>query len=583
MLDKVGSSIQQVAEVIASALQANVTIVDASLVRIAGTGPYRDKIMTRAPSNSAYTRVLASKKSIVIENPGQDESCQNCPEKSTCVETFEICTPIIRNGAVVGIIGIFAFDETQKLNLLEKKQQYLNFLAKMSELIASKLGEQILYEQVINYNTELNAVIENVSQGVLCANQHGQIKHVNARALELLGFKDQPAAVKGRLIHDLWPGSLLQKALADNSDIRDKEETCNTRFSRRGLMTTVKVIRQKDTITGAVATYSDAEDVHKSAFRAWSQGSFTFVDLIGKSRSFLKVKSRAIRAAEFDSTILITGESGSGKELFARAIHNASKRAEQPFVAINCSAIPETLLESELFGYEPGAFTGASKSGKPGRIELADRGTLFLDEIGDMPLFLQAKLLRTLQERSILKIGGLNPIPVDVRILAATNKNIEEFIAKKLFREDLYYRINVVPLELPPLRERKEDIPVFIDHFLAIYNSRFNKQVAGVSPEVLELLQGYSWPGNVRELENIIEYGINITENSVISIEDIRDRFNLSDYPDNSMSLKEKVREYEEKVLNEYLDRFGWDESGKDKAARKLGLSRATLYRKLKR
>lgn len=262
---------------------------------------------------------------------------------------------------------------------------------------------------------------------------------------------------------------------------------------------------------GGVLTFSDLESTHKNTFRAIEHGTaFTFDDIIGTSHAITQVKQHALTASKYDSNILLTGETGTGKELFARAIHNASPRRDYPFVAVNCTAIPESLLESELFGYEAGAFTGAGKNGKPGKFELANHGTLFLDEIGDMPLFLQAKLLRATQNMEITRVGGLYQKRIDARIISATNQDLEEHIRTHRFRDDLYYRLCVAPISLPPLKQRLDDIPVLADYFITRYAHQFSKVVSGLTDDALDLLMEYDWPGNARELENVIEYAVNV-------------------------------------------------------------------------
>ncbi|MBS4020960.1 MAG: sigma 54-interacting transcriptional regulator [Dethiobacter sp.] len=581
MLKKLNTDIQQVAEAIAATLEANVTIVDNNLHRVAGTGPYLEMIQKKAPQDSAFAKVLKTKETIVIENPGFDSGCQDCSVKERCVETYEICTPIIWQGEAIGVIGIFAFDQSQKKAMAEKKNQYLNFLHKMAALIASRFGEAVLYEELTAKNDELAAVIQNVHQGVLCLDSQGRIGQINAKARQLLGLKEPLGNLPGVSLKNIWPKALLSRALEEKQEFVDKEEYFETPHYRRGLLSTIRLIRQNNTIVGAVGTFTDLDDIQRSAVRVREHNDFTFDDLIGASGSFAKAKKRACQVAGHDSTVLITGESGTGKELFARAIHNAGSRSEYPFIGINCSAIPESLLESELFGYEPGAFTGADKKGKPGKIQLAHKGTFFLDEIGDMPLFLQAKLLRVLQERRITRVGGIRAIDIDVRIIAATNKNLEDLIDKKMFREDLYYRLNVIPLKLPPLRERKEDIPVFIEFFLKIYNTRFQKKILGFTPDAIDFFLRYSWPGNVRELENIVEYGTSFAEGDYMEFDDIKDRFRSCEGGEGDKSLRERVAEYERRAIKECLDKYGWDDEGKKKAADVLKMSRATLYRKL--
>jgi transcriptional regulator with PAS, ATPase and Fis domain len=240
-------------------------------------------------------------------------------------------------------------------------------------------------------------------------------------------------------------------------------------------------------------------------------------DLIARSPLTIRVMEMVARVANFDVSVLITGESGVGKEVIANAMHQHSQRSKGPLIKVNCGAIPETLLESELFGYDYGAFTGARKQGKPGMFELADKGTLFLDEIGDIPFSLQGKLLRALQDHEIMRIGSVKTTPVDVRIIAATNKNLDEMVQNGSFRDDFYYRLNVVSIEVPPLRERKEDIPLFVLHFLEKMNKKhqYNKRIAS---QVIDAFMLYSWPGNVRELENIIERMIIMTADNEINM-----------------------------------------------------------------
>ena len=309
----------------------------------------------------------------------------------------------------------------------------------------------------------------------------------------------------------------------------------------------------------------------------------TFADIIGESEPMLRAKRRTLQVSSSDSTILITGESGTGKELFARAIHSESPRKKNPFIAINCGAIPEMLLESELFGYEKGAFTGADSRGKPGKFEIAHKGTIFLDEIGDLPLHLQVKLLHAIQNRRIDRIGGTSPIDIDVRIIAATNKNLEKMIAAQEFREDLYFRLNVIPIMIPPLREREGDIERLLRYALKKFNGLLNKKLRDFHPEALKALLNYSWPGNVRELENVVEYAVNMVEGDIILLENLPDKIlkrkrNLS----NKAGLKEKMDEYQRMLIEECLNETGRSTEEKNIAARRLGISESTLYRRIR-
>ncbi len=300
-------------------------------------------------------------------------------------------------------------------------------------------------------------------------------------------------------------------------------------------------------------------------------------NIVGRSPQMLQVYKTIARVAESRSTVLIIGESGTGKELVARAVHFNSPRAARPFVAVDCSSLAETLLESELFGHVRGAFTGAIAS-KKGLFEEADSGTCFLDEIGDISLTLQAKLLRVLQEHEIKRVGGTETIKIDVRIVAATNKNLEELIAEKKFREDLFYRLNVVSVHLPSLRERSEDIPLLADHFLGKYSADNQKPVCRISPEAMDILIHYRWPGNVRELENVIERAATLSSSNFILPEDLPRRLQVETSQISISPLPSRIplSELEKLYIQKVLEETG---GNKKRAADILGIDRRTLYR----
>jgi DNA-binding NtrC family response regulator len=315
---------------------------------------------------------------------------------------------------------------------------------------------------------------------------------------------------------------------------------------------------------------------------------YEFKNIVARSPKMQEVLALVERVAPANSTVLLGGESGVGKDLIARAIHQHSRRASGPFVKINCTAIPENLLESELFGYEKGAFTGALTS-KPGKFELADKGTIFLDEIGDVPSVIQVKLLRVLQEREFEHLGGTKTLKVDVRLVAATNRDLRAALEQGTFREDLYYRLNVVPISIPPLREHKEDIPYLVDHFIEHFARESGKQISGITPAALKLLMDFHWPGNVRELENIIERGVAFADGTTIDVGDIRldlsPRSAAGDsgaaggavpFPPEGITLEQ----YEDEIIREALRRAG---GNKSQAARLLGLSRNALRYRLSR
>jgi PAS domain S-box-containing protein len=310
------------------------------------------------------------------------------------------------------------------------------------------------------------------------------------------------------------------------------------------------------------------------------QTDYRFEEIIGESRALKRVLKQVETVAREEATVLILGETGTGKELIARAIHELSPRRERTFVKLNCSAIPAGLLESELFGHEKGAFTGALAQ-KIGRLELAHEGTLFLDEIGDLPLELQPKILRALQEREFERLGGTKTIPVDVRLIAATNRNLAKMVASHEFRSDLYYRLRVFPIEIPPLRERREDIPVLVDYFVHKHSRRMNRQIATVSPETMEVLRNWSWPGNVRELENFMERAVILTQGPILRAP--LSELEAADVDDSAGSLdanfENAEREHILRVLREARGMIG----GPRGAAERLGLKRTTLNSKMKK
>ncbi len=318
------------------------------------------------------------------------------------------------------------------------------------------------------------------------------------------------------------------------------------------------------------------------------QEKYRYENIVGNSPPMQKVFELIEKVSDSDSTILLQGESGTGKEVIAKTIHFNSPRRDKPLIPINCGAIPEALLESELFGHEKGAFTGAISS-RLGRFELAHGGTLFLDEISEMPLSLQVKLLRVLQEREFERVGGTKSIHVDVRIIAATNQDLEEAVAEKKFRKDLFYRLNVIPINVPALREHKEDIPLLIDHFLSKFNTRKGRTIKGITPEALKILMAYSWPGNIRELENLMERIITLRQEGSISPDDIPDKYkkaeaastaSLFQFPDEGINFTKVVTEFEVHLLNQALLK---SKGVKNRAAQLLQLNRTTLVERLKR
>jgi len=339
-------------------------------------------------------------------------------------------------------------------------------------------------------------------------------------------------------------------------------------------------------ITGLTISLSDSKSVRRTVNKiSNSQAYYTFDDIIGDSMVMKNVKQKALNVAQSNSTVIITGESGTGKELFAQAIHNSSQKKEGPFVALNCAALPPELIASELFGYVEGAFTGARKGGSMGKFEYAHKGTLFLDEIGELPMYAQTILLRVLEERSVTRIGSNTATPINVRLICATNRNLKKMLQEGTFRSDLFYRINVINLHLPALKERISDIPLLVNHYIKYFNTSLNKEVKGAAPEALSYLINYPWSGNLRELRNTLECGMNNAIGQILKLEHLPkdnmedDYDEANDFFGHAFSLDDEfIKKDKQKILYLMVKLNG----NKSLVAQYLGLSRSTLYRKLK-
>ncbi len=586
-LNCIKKDIQNIAHAISSALKIDVTIVDEKLVRIAGTGNYIKKVGEQISELSAFGIARQTGESFIIENPRVDDICKMCSMKDQCNEWGEVCCPIMLGGRSVGVIGLIAFDEEQKGRMVENKKQLLDFVNRMSELISSKLKAEKKTVELRVEARRLQTLLNNMDKAVVSVDSKGKIDRWNQKFIRAFKLDDN---IEGKSIFDILDFIKIDEILG----IKERQRSTNFIYKKglysfRGIYNINPIILEEN-VEGFVFDFLDTRSIIKDFNEITTfEDNITFDNIVGNSRAMQRVKEKAKIASSSSSTILITGESGTGKELFARSIHNSSFRRGYPFIAINCAAIPEALLESELFGYEEGAFTGAKKGGKMGKFELADKGTIFLDEIGDMSLHLQAKLLRVLQERKIEKIGSDYNIPVDVRIIAATNKELGRMVSLGEFREDLYYRLNVIPIMVPPLIERKEDIPVLVENIIKECSQKLLKNVRGIEPEALDVICEYNWPGNVRELQNVIEYSVNMTTSESITIDDIPEKISggaAYEYEECEKSAgHEEIRplaQMERDEIIRALDRFKEYKSGKEKAAKALGISRATLYRKIK-
>lgn len=588
VLSGIKESVQQVAEAISIAVGLEVEIVDNRLRIIGGTGYYHGRIGKKEEDgnlegNYLYARVLRTGKTQYVEDAQNFKGYDQPVVGNTRLgELAEICTPIVLKGEIIGIIGLVAFTEDQKHIIKDKRESMTVFVEKMADLLSAKADQQETLENVEVSRDEMSIVLETAHEGIFALDQKGYVKHCNNRAAELFGTNK--GDLIGKHISKIMPGSPAIKGLDTGRGYTENEEIFKVDGRQHHFIVTVQPFLSGEEIDGIVISFRDIEEAQKLVYNFNTRKiKNTVDDIIGTSEKIMIAKKQALITARSNSTVLITGESGTGKEMFAKAIHYASPREDKPFITVNCGAIPENLLESELFGYEKGAFTGASEKGKEGKFELADGGTIFLDEIGDMPLHLQVKILHVLQNMRFDRVGGSKSIIVDVRVIAATNKDLEKLIEEGSFREDLYYRLSVIPLSIPPLRERKDDIKQLMYHFLKKYNSFMNKKIERFSPEVEEIYTNHDWPGNVRELENAVEYGANMAFGNVIGIDEVPARILKKEeetvkFRNLDRPLAEQVKLFEKEVIMKKLRQYN---GVKETVARDLGLSRATLYRKL--
>jgi len=435
-------------------------------------------------------------------------------------------------------------------------------------------------------------ILDSLNDGVLITDENAYVKYVNPAYERIVGANG--ADIVGRRLQDVRQGSRLPEGLQSGRPLLGIRRSVNEIeyiadinpiiLSGRiiGAISIVRDITQLEELGKKLRAYSHRVTELKNKVKDIHQARFSFDDIVGESSEISKVKTMARRVAETDAPVMILGESGTGKERFAHAIHKASARAADPFVPVNCAALPDHLLLSELFGYEEGAFTGASKGGKLGLFEVANGGTLFLDEIGDMGFELQSKLLRVIESGEFLRIGGTTPIAVDVRIISATNKDLEKLMKENKFREDLYYRLNVVSLRIPPLRDHLSDVPALVDYYLAILNAKAKKRVT-IAPEAVALLTQYSYPGNIRELINILGFAATTCEGDEIGPDDLPIIGKLRSLPfPQTNTLSGTVKKSERNSIVEALAYHGTTVAGKRDAAKALGISLATLYNKIK-
>lgn len=578
VLMQIQPTIQRFARMLASVLQLEVEIVDENLCRVAGTGAYGKFLGRQLSGNSRLLRhVLETKTEKVVTQSRFDPLCEGCDSKENCREKAFLGTPVILQDRCVGVISLIAVTHEQQEHISDNLREFSDYVRHISTIFVSKLLE----DQGLGDNISkiFATMIDNMDQGVLVVDDESRVQFVNQTALKTLGV------VQNNII---------------GKPIRFRPLTFESNFTHGHMQHIVSwddkselIIGQLHNIQGRQLFLMAFHQSHTSFSVANAPDEPHIEQLVGECRVMRQLKRLISRIAPSPSSVMVVGESGTGKEVVARAIHKLSGRRNKPFIAINCAAIPEQLLESELFGYVKGAFTGASANGKTGLIQAANTGTRFLDEIGDMPLMLQAKLLRAIEAREILPIGASSPIQVDIRIISATNQNLAQFIAEGKFREDLFYRLNVIPITLPPLRERQEDIELLVHYFLHLHTRRLGSVYPGIAPDVVEILRKHRWPGNLRELSNLMEYLVNVVPSGEVIDSTLlppnllnngtTEQSDVTEVSEAHLSLDDAggtaLEEMEKQMIREALSRH----NSKKQVADELGIGIATLYRKIKK
>lgn len=580
-LYKIQNSVQEVAEAISAVLNVDVTIIDENLYRVAATGKYKLFIGEKIPTNCSYELIFKNQKPEFIQAPKDNKVCQVCSRKDKCIELATLGYPIIKSEKCIGVIGLNAFNEEQKNNMMEKYNSLLVFLSKLSDLLIGNLNYYETIAELTIKSEETEKIIDGLENGIIGVDNKGKIKFVNSKIENFFGISKEN--IIDKYVKDILPE--LDVDLDNYNPHEKKLKIFNKKLSF--IIRSIPVVVENKKVSN-ILEINKTTDMVRNAYKIVGvQNNIKFEDIIGNSEEIIKVKKIANQVAQSDSTVLLRGESGTGKELFARAIHYASLRKQAPIIPINCASIPDNLLESELFGYEGGAFTGARKEGQMGKFELANGGTLFLDEIGDLPIHLQPKLLRVLQEQSFMRIGGKDMISINFRLIAATNRNLEKMVEEGKFREDLYYRLNIIPIHIPPLRDRKKDILILSKFMLRKYCIRLEKDIKGFSSEVNRAFVEYNWPGNIRELENVVEYLVNIVNEDIINFKDLpivmKEFLNreAEDVSPKTLTLKSRVESHEKDIIGSMLRKYGTSTKAKKQISNILDIDLATLYRKL--
>ena len=530
--------LQNFLDLITSNDKYDLGVCESNLRAIAGTGTYRANVGKLRP-DAYLSEVIKSGDQIVLENKNSSPRCRKCSNKASCLYSSVLYFPLKTPDGVQGVAY-----------LMSKAPLYNNFdkqLKKM-EKISSIVFELFMSTGMdLRWKLYTNTILELIDTPFMIINQNGDLDAISNSAKQVVCLKE----------NNLVPISTKEK------------------FSKYNKNIDLKLIR--------TTPYGGIYIVDNNNIK-YIENKQHKIEIIGSSKELNDIIKKCLVISKTDSNVLLTGETGTGKELFARLIHTNSQRNAKNLVTVNCSSIPENLLESELFGYVNGAFTGANPNGKKGKFEIANGGTIFLDEIGDLPFHLQAKILRAIEYNSIDCLGSTKTTKIDVQVIAATNKNLNKMVIDGTFREDLFYRLNVMHIEIPPLRSRRDDIPLLVQHFKDIFTKKRNK-ILSINEDLLLKMKNYNWPGNIRELKNIIDYGVCFADGPTINIECMPDYFvkNVNCTSPKINCNPKKIDYLEKEAIILSLNKYGHSTDGKIKASQSIGISLASLYRKIKK
>lgn len=566
-LEEIRPSVERFVTAVSHSLRLEVAVFDSNCQLFFCTPVYLKKKGRTVHTPSL--REVIENESVLVNTPGEMASCVGCRFKEHCPSTIEILCCIRADTDVAGVLAFTSFTKEGQRRISENTSVYLNAITEMANLFGGQILSISGGRGPANLDSNLIPIMELCEQPVLLTDAHGVILQYNQLAANLLKICD----ITSSSLWQIFPSAVVKRIMEGN-DLFEKSVT----IANMATKISTRAILVDGQITGFFIRISDN-------LKELSKENRYFEGIIGTSPAIMEVQRMIRRIANSPSPVLITGETGTGKELIARAIHEQSHRNKYPFVAINCSSIPESLFESELFGYEEGSFTGAKKGGKLGKIEMAQGGTLFLDEIGEMPLFAQPKLLRILQEYELERVGSNKKIHLDIRIIAATNRDLNDMVAEKKFRSDLFYRINVINLKLPSLRTRRDDIIPIAENYIRKLKLKMNTPLTSISPEAAEILLNFDWPGNVRQLQNIIEYAANLCETDTLMPSDFPEVMRICSetavYPSLDGKPAASGSSDKEDRLRELLEKYGYTLEGKKRIAAELNISLRTLYRRI--